>query len=70
MVIVIFNRCLSLADTQLVPQKLDFAVTRLVTVLIFGIFCPPSHKEARNTRLVLHKLLNPPVPEQYRIPVL
>lgn len=46
MVIVIFNRCLSLADTQLVPQRLDFAVTRLVTVLIFDIFCPRSPGEA------------------------
>lgn len=46
MVIVIFNRCLSLSDTQLVPQRLDFAVTRLVTVLIFGIFCPRSPGEA------------------------
>ena len=65
-----YNRLLSLSDIQLGPQKLNFAVTKIVTVLIFGIFCPPSHKEARNTRLVLHKLLNPPVPEQYRIAVL
>ena len=43
---VIFSRFQSLADTQLGPQKLNFAVTKLVTVLIFSIFCPWSPREA------------------------
>ena len=35
-----YNRLLSLSNIQLGPQKLNFAVTKIVTVLIFGIFCP------------------------------
>ena len=42
----IFSRFKSVADTQLDPQKRDFAVTKLVTVLIFGIFCPRGPEEA------------------------
>ncbi len=40
-----YNRLLSLSDIQLGPQKLNFAVTKIVTVLIFGIFCPRTPKE-------------------------
>ena len=40
------NSFYSLTDAQQGPQKPDFAVTKLVTVLIFGIFCPQGPREA------------------------
>lgn len=66
MVIVIFNRCLSLADTQLVPQRLDFAVTRLVTVLIFGIFCPrsPGRRQFDSPGLLNYSKIGAPWPPE------
>ena len=36
------------ADTQLGPQEPNFAATKLVAVLIFGIFCPLGSAEVEN----------------------
>ena len=65
-----YNRLLSLSDIQLGPQKLNFAVTKIVTVLIFGIF---AHRVPRGQQfdfpgLLTYSEIGAPWPQEPSMP--